>query len=190
MFLTWAEPQTEVRMCQLRDQREDSTTDHTTPASDPPTDPGGAGGGGAMDTTPPPSTVTPTGTSTGDAPRSAATARATAMQQLPCHCTLEKGNRLQMTALSGGLTGLRRKLSLHAGWNSEHQLYQLKVHLDQTASDVFQMVPETLYKAVATLRKQFKPKNIKELRGIKFYRIKHEIEVIEQFRITVQRLGR
>ena len=52
------------------------------------------------------------------------------------HFTLENRNRLQMTVLSGGLRGLKKV----AGGDTEHQLYQLKVHLDQTASDVFRMI--------------------------------------------------
>ena len=37
-----------------------------------------------------------------------------------------------------------------AGWTAEHQLYQLKVHLDQTASNVFQMIPETESETLST----------------------------------------
>ena len=81
-----------------------------------------------------------------------------------------------------------------AGWTAEHQLYQLKIHLDQTASDVFQMIPaseqDTFDKAVAALGKCFKPKDIEQLHGIKFYHLIQANESIEQFGITVQRLGK
>ena len=81
-----------------------------------------------------------------------------------------------------------------AGWTTEHQLYQLKVHLDQTANDVFRMIQETerdtFDKAVAALGKRFKPKDIEELRGIDFYHIMQANDSIEQLGITVQRLGR
>ena len=40
-----------------------------------------------------------------------------------------------MTVLSGGL----RERAKVVGWDTEHRL---KVHLDQTASDVFRMIPE------------------------------------------------
>ena len=101
------------------------------------------------------------------------------------HLTLEKGNRLQMTALNGGLHERFWERAEIAGWTAEYQLYQLKVHLDHTASDVFRMIPgsdqDTFDKAVVTLRKRFKPKDIEELCGIEFYQLIQENESIEQY---------
>jgi hypothetical protein len=90
------------------------------------------------------------------------------------------------------LIGLKR--AKVACWSPEHQLYQLKAHLDQSASDVFRVIPETeqdtFDKAVAALGKRFKPKDIEQLHGIEFYRVVQESETIEQLGITVQELGR
>ena len=77
-----------------------------------------------------------------------------------------------------------------AGWTVEHQLYQLKIHLDQTASDVFRMILasewHTFDEAVATLGKCFNPKNIEELYVIKFYYLIQPNECIKQLGISVQ----
>ena len=50
-------------------------------------------------------------------------------------------------------------------------------------------VQDTFDKAVAALEKSFKPKDIEELHGIKFYHLIQANESIEQFGITVQHLG-
>ena len=60
-----------------------------------------------------------------------------------------------------------------AGWTTEQKLCQLKLHLDCTASDVFRMLPgedsSDFDKALAALRKRFKPSDIEELRGLEFH---------------------
>ena len=135
-------------------------------------------------------TVTPTETgtpsdtttaSTGDVPRSdtmvetittflqaqaeamAAHARATAAHQLPAlPLYTGEGRHTADDAFERWIERFRERAKV-AGWTSEQQLYHLKVHLDQTASDVFRMIPEaerdTFEKAVASLGKRFKPKD-------------------------------
>ena len=75
-----------------------------------------------------------------------------------------------------------------AGRTKEQQLYQLKTHLDKTAGEVFCMLPETdpkdLKRAVAALRKCFKPADIEELRGLQFH---HKIQGNGE---TIEQLGR
>ena len=60
-----------------------------------------------------------------------------------------------------------------AGWTRKQKLCQLKLHLDCTVSDVFRMLPEEdskhFDKALAALRKRFKPSDIEELRGLEFH---------------------
>ena len=90
-----------------------------------------------------------------------------------------------MTALSSGLRDSKRGLRLLAGPQS--------THLDQTAGDVFRMIPETerdtFEKPVAALGKPFKSKDIEELHGIEFYHNMQGNDSIEQLGITVQHLG-
>ena len=124
----------------------------------------------------------------------AAHARATAVQQLPALPPYTgEGKQAADDSFERWIERFRERAEI-AGWTAEHQLYQLKVHLDHTASDVFRMIPEserdTFDKAVVALRKCFKPKDIEELRGIEFYQLIQENESIEQLGITVQRLGR
>ena len=124
----------------------------------------------------------------------AAHARATAAQQLPALPPYTgEGKQAADDGFERWIDRFKERAKV-AGWDAEHQLYQLKVHLDQTASDVFRMIPETerdtFDKAVAALGKRFKPKDIEELRGMEFYHVMQENESIEQLGITVQRLGR
>ena len=37
-----------------------------------------------------------------------------------------------------------RERAKRAGWDKEHQIYQLKLHLEKTAADVFRMLPESV----------------------------------------------
>lgn len=84
-----------------------------------------------------------------------------------------------------------RERATFAGWSAEEQLYQLKLHLDKTALDVFQMMPdserETIDSAMAALKKRFKPADIEELRGLEFhYRLREEMYL---FGLSIQKLG-
>ena len=124
----------------------------------------------------------------------AAQARAAAAQHLPALASYTgEGKQAVDDGFERWLERFNERSKV-AGWTSEQQLYQLKVHLDQTASDVFRMLPEsernTFDKAVAALRGRFKPKDIEELRGIEFHHLMQGSESIEQLGITVQRLGR
>ena len=64
-----------------------------------------------------------------------------------------------------------------ADWPASDQLYQLKLHLDKTALDVFRMLPasdiENVESAIEALRKRFKPRDIEELQGLEFH---HKIQ--------------
>ena len=124
----------------------------------------------------------------------AAHARATAAQQLPALPPYTgEGKHAADDGFERWVERFRERAKV-AGWTPEHQLYQLKSHLDRTARDVFRMIPEperdTLEKAIGALGKRFKPKDIEELRGIEFYHVMQGSDTIEQLGITVQRLGR
>ena len=81
-----------------------------------------------------------------------------------------------------------------AEWSDEVKLYQLKVHLDKTASHVFRMFSteekSSYKKAADALRKIFRPVDIEELRGLEFHRKVQENESVEQLGLELQRLGR
>ena len=124
----------------------------------------------------------------------AAHARATAAQQLPALPSYTgEGKHAADDGFERWVERFRERAKV-AGWTTEHQLYQLKSHLDHTARDMFRMIPETerdtLGKAIVALGKRFKPKDIEELRGIEFYHVMQGSDTIEQLGITVQRLGR
>ena len=124
----------------------------------------------------------------------AAHTRATAAQHLPALPSYTgEGKQAVDDGFDRWLERFNEKASV-IGWADEHKLYQLKVHLDQTAKDVFRLIPaeekETFDKAVAALGKRFCPRDIEELRGIEFYRVMQSDESIEQLGISVQRLGR
>ena len=61
-----------------------------------------------------------------------------------------------------------------AGWSKDQRLYQLKVHLQCTALQVFRILPEQERKeydtAVKRLKERFHPVDIAELKGIEFHR--------------------
>ncbi len=52
-------------------------------------------------------------------------------------------------------------------------LYQLKLHLDKTAAEVFRVLPrEEKYSfklAMESMKKRFQPVDIEELRGLQFH---------------------
>ena len=81
-----------------------------------------------------------------------------------------------------------------AGWSQEHKLYQLKIHLEHTALQVFRMLPGESKKVyddvVSHLQKRFKPVDIEELKGIEFHLKIQGSESIEKLGISLQKLGR
>lgn len=91
---------------------------------------------------------------------------------------------LWMTALTAGLNVFMR--AKFANWSAEDQLYQLKLHLDKTALNVFRMLPDNDRKSVESateaLKKRLKPADIEELRGLEFH---HRSESIEQLGISL-----
>ena len=81
-----------------------------------------------------------------------------------------------------------------ARWSEEQKLYQLKMHLERTALQVFRMLPEDSKKAyseaVGSLKKRFRPVNIEELKGIEFHQKMQTSESIKKLGITLQPLGK
>lgn len=80
------------------------------------------------------------------------------------------------------------------GWSEEEQLYQLKLHLDKTALEVFQMLPKqersVFESAITALKRRFIPADIEELRGLEFHhRTQGAMETIEKLGISIQQLG-
>jgi len=102
----------------------------------------------------------------------AAQAKAVAVQNLPSlKCYTGEGGDATNDGFDRWLERFRERAKF-AGWSAEEQLYQLKLHLDKTALDVFRMMPdserETVDSAVTALKKRFKPADIEELRGLEF----------------------
>ena len=87
-----------------------------------------------------------------------------------------------------------RERAQFAGWSPAEQLYQFKLHLDKTALDVFQILPDSdkgdVEKTISALRKRFKPADIEELRGLEFHHLAQGTESIGQLGIRIQQLGR
>ena len=99
-----------------------------------------------------------------------AQAQATAAQYLPpLSCYTGEGSDVADDGFDRWIERFKERAKI-AGWTGEQQLYQLKVHLEKTAGEVFRMLPETdrenLDDAVSALRKRFKPADIEELRGL------------------------
>ena len=125
----------------------------------------------------------------------AAQAKATALHNLP---SLARYTGEGTDAVDDGFERWLERLqerAKFAGWTKEEHLYQLKIHLDKTALDVFQMLPEhersTLESAVAALKKRFRPADIEELRGLEFHhRAQGPTETIEKLGLSIQQLGR
>ena len=74
-----------------------------------------------------------------------------------------------------------------AGWSKDQRLYQLKVHLQCTALQVFRMMPEQERKeydtAVKRLKERFHPVDIADLKGIEFHQ---QMQLPEE---SVEQLG-
>ena len=87
-----------------------------------------------------------------------------------------------------------RERAWFVNWSPEDQLYQLKLHLDKTARDVFRMLPSTecsdVESAIKALSNRFKPRDIEELRGLEFHHKTQGNESIDQLGISIQQLGR
>lgn len=88
----------------------------------------------------------------------AAQAQATAAQHLPALASYTgEGKQAVDDGFKHWLEGSVTEPRLQDGWTQEQllQLYQLKVHLDQTASVVFRMLPkgerDTFDKAISAL---------------------------------------
>ena len=82
-----------------------------------------------------------------------------------------------------------------AGWSKDQRLYQLKVHLQHTALQVFHMMPEQERKeydtAVKRLKERFHPVDIADLKGIEFHQqMQLPEESVEQLGIALQSLAR
>ena len=77
-----------------------------------------------------------------------------------------------------------------AGWSSEHKLYQLKLHLEDTALQVFRMIPEDSKKEYGTVKEHFKRcfrcVDIEELKGMEFHQKTQGSETIEQLGLCLQ----
>ena len=125
----------------------------------------------------------------------AAQARAVAIQNLPSlACYTGEGGDATDDGFDRWLERFHERAKF-ACWSPVDQLYQLKMHLDKTALDVFRMLPsserETFESAVKALKKRFKPADIEELRGLEFHHRSQGVdESIEQLGISIQQLGR
>ena len=124
----------------------------------------------------------------------AAQARASAVQHLPAlSCYTGEEKDVMDDGFERWLERFEERSKI-ACWTPEHQLYQLKLHLEGTARDVFRMLPETerdtMAHAVVALKQRFRPVDIEELRGLEFHRHMQGTETIKQLGITIQRLGR
>lgn len=101
-----------------------------------------------------------------------AQAQAVAVQGLPALAKFS--GILRRMGLISGLKLLRSEHAWLAAWTQEHQLYQLKIHLDSTSTalQVFQMIPKDDKKryseVIGHLKKRFKPidLDIEELKGM------------------------
>ena len=123
-----------------------------------------------------------------------AQAKAAAVQNLPSlPCYTGEGTDVVDDGYDKWIQRFRER-AIFASWSPEDQLYQLKLHLDKTAMDVFRMLPDTesnnVEDAIAALGKRFKPKDIEELRGLEFHHKTQGDESIDQLGITIQQLGR
>lgn len=123
----------------------------------------------------------------------AAQARAAAVQHLPSLCCYTgEGKDALDDSFDRWIERFQERAKI-AGWNMEHQIYQLKLHLEKTAADVFRMLPDSdksdFNKAVNALRKRFQPADIEELRGLEFHHRMQGDETIEKLGISIQQLG-
>ena len=124
----------------------------------------------------------------------AAQAQASAVQNLPAMpCYTEEEKDVMDDGFERWIERFEERGKI-ACWSPEQKLYQLKLHLDGTAREVFRMLPESdrasLDRAIAALKKRFKPVDIEELRGLEFHHHMQGSQTIKQMGITIQRLGR
>ena len=125
----------------------------------------------------------------------AAQAQATVARGSPlCLAFRARTSSPRMIGLSAELSPLRSEHPL-AGWSKDQRLYQLKVHLERTALQVFCVMPEQERKdydtAVKKLKERFQPVDIAELKGIEFHqRMQLPEEPVEQWGMAFQNLAR
>ena len=125
----------------------------------------------------------------------AAQTRAVSIQSLPrLPVFTGEGEQVKDDGFERWLEKLKERSRI-CRWTADEQLYQLKSHLDKTATEVFRMIPEdersSFDKAVEALKSRFKPVEIEELRGLEFHHKKQvEGESVEQLGIVIQQLGR
>ena len=81
-----------------------------------------------------------------------------------------------------------------AGWTEEHKLYQLKIHLEHTALQIFRMLSDEEKKVYTTvkakLKKRFRPVDIEELKSIEFHQKMQGTESVEKLGLSLQKLAR
>ena len=84
--------------------------------------------------------------------------------------------------------------ALFAGWKPQQKLYQLKVHLANTAQQIVKIIPDndrkSFDKVVAHLKKRFRPIDITELRGLEFHQKSQGEDSVEQLCLDFQTLWR
>ena len=124
----------------------------------------------------------------------AAQAKAVAVQHLPAFaCYTGEGSDIVDDGFDRWVERFHERAKF-ASWSAEDQFFQLKLHLDKTALEVFRMLPNDDLKTVETvitaLKKRFKPTGIEELRGLEFHYRTQGNESVEQLGISIQQLGR
>ena len=81
-----------------------------------------------------------------------------------------------------------------AAWSAEQKLYQLKMHLEKYALQVFHVMPEEERKSYTTvvnkLKERFRSVDIEELKGIEFHQKMQTQESVEQLGTDLLDLGR
>ena len=113
----------------------------------------------------------------------AAQARASAVQHLPAlSCYTGEEKDVMDDGFERRLERFEERSKI-ACWTPEEQLYQLKLHLEGTARDVFRMLPETerdtMAHAVTALKQRFRLVDVEELCGLEFHRHMQGTEIIK-----------
>ena len=71
-----------------------------------------------------------------------------------------------------------------AGWSEEHQRYHLRMSLDKTAFQTYQLLPDDVKVSYSTtveaLKKRFKPVDREDLRGMDFHQLVQTKQSVEQ----------